>query len=151
MPDMAWNAGSRCGCVTELTVAAKVENIEKATAFVNEYLNRTICTVKARTWIAIAIDEVISNIAHYAYPSEDGDVTIQVALMAEPDTAVITFIDNGIPYDPLKTADPDTTLPAEERNFGGLGIYMLKKTMDEITYRYENGSNILTIYKKLRS
>ena len=137
--------------MTELTLAAKVENIETVTAFVEEYLDGVECSMKARMQIAIAIDEIISNIAHYAYPSKDGAVTIQVALMAEPDTAAITFIDNGIPYDPLKTADPDTTLPAEERDFGGLGIYMLKKTMDEIIYRYENGSNILTIYKKLRS
>ena len=68
-----------------------------------------------------------------------------------PLSVVITFIDGGVPYDPLATEDPDTTLSAEERDIGGLGIFMVKKSMDEITYRYEGGKNVLSIRKKIGS
>ena len=61
---------------------------------------------------------------------------------------VITFIDNGIPYDPLAKVDPDVTLSLEERDVGGLGIYLVKKTMDDILYEYKDGQNILRIKKK---
>ena len=67
----------------------------------------------------------------------------------EPLTVVITFIDDGVPYDPLAKDDPDTSLSAEERQIGGLGIYMVKKTMDDISYEYKDGRNILKIRKNL--
>ena len=67
----------------------------------------------------------------------------------EPLAVIITFIDKGVPYDPLQTADPNIALSAEEREFGGLGIYMVKKSMDEVTYEYREGKNILTIKKKM--
>ena len=101
--------------------------------------------------IDIAIDELFGNIAHYAYHPEVGDATVRVEVQEDPLAVIITFIDGGVPYDPLAAADPDITLSAEERAIGGLGIFMVKKTMDEITYRYENGSNILSIRKNLRS
>jgi anti-sigma regulatory factor (Ser/Thr protein kinase) len=100
--------------------------------------------------INIAIDELFSNIAHYAYNPETGDATVRVEVIEDPMAVIITFIDNGVPYDPLKQKDPDTTLPAEERELGGLGIYMVKKTMDDITYEYKDGKNILSIKKHLK-
>ena len=135
----------------ELTIAATVENIEAVTAFVDEQLEALDCPVKAQMQIDIAIDELFGNIAHYAYHPEVGEATVRVEVMEDPLSVVITFIDGGVPYDPLTQADPDITLSAEERAIGGLGIFMVKKTMDEITYRYENGSNILSIRKNLRS
>ena len=135
----------------ELTIAATVENIETVTAFVEEQLEALDCPVKARMQINIAIDELFGNIAHYAYNPDVGEATVWVEVVEEPLSVVITFIDKGVPYDPLAAADPDTSLPAEERALGGLGIFMVKKSMDEVTYRYENGSNILSIRKKLRS
>ena len=135
----------------ELTIAATVENIETVTAFVEEQLDALDCPVKARMQINIAIDELFGNIAHYAYNPDVGEATVRVEVVEEPLSVVITFIDKGVPYDPLAAADPDTSLPAEERALGGLGIFMVKKSMDEVTYRYENGSNILSIRKKLRS
>jgi anti-sigma regulatory factor (Ser/Thr protein kinase) len=99
--------------------------------------------------IDIAIDELFSNIAHYAYNPETGDATVRVEVVEDPMAVVITFIDKGIPYDPLKKADPNTALSAEEREIGGLGIFMVKKTMDDITYEYKDGQNILKIKKKL--
>ena len=133
----------------ELTVAATVENIETVTNFVNEQLEALDCPMKAQMQIDIAIDELFGNIAHYAYNPEIGKATVRVEVIEEPLSVVITFIDNGVPYDPLAKADPDTTLSAEEREIGGLGIYMVKKSMDDITYEYKDGQNILTIKKKI--
>ena len=135
----------------ELTIAATVENIETVTNFVGEQLEAFACPMKARMLINIAIDELFGNIAHYAYDPEVGDATVRVEVVKDPLSVIITFIDGGVPYDPLQAAEPDTTLSAEERALGGLGIFMVRKSMDEITYRYENGRNILSIRKTLRS
>ena len=134
----------------ELTIAAKVENIEAVTNFVNEQLETLDCPMKAQTQIDIAIDELFGNIAHYAYNPEIGKATVRVEVIEDPLAVVITFIDKGVPYDPLAKADPDTTLSAEERESGGLGIYIVKKSMDDITYEYKDGQNILAIKKNLQ-
>jgi len=105
--------------------------------------------MKAQAQIDIAIDELFGNIAQYAYNPETGPATVRVEVQEDPMAVIITFIDHGVPYDPLKNEDPDITLSAEERKIGGLGIFMVKKTMDEISYQYKNGQNILTIKKKL--
>lgn len=133
----------------ELTIAATVENIETVTEFVNEQLESLGCPMKAQTQIDIAIDELFGNIAHYAYNPDVGSATVRVEVTEEPLCVIITFIDGGVPYDPLVSEDPDITLSAEERQLGGLGIYMVKKSMDEITYEYKDGKNILSIKKKL--
>lgn len=131
----------------ELTVDATVENIGKVTDFVNAHLEEAGCPRKARLQIDVAIDELFGNIAHYAYKPDVGPATVRVEVTEE--AVVITFIDNGVPYDPLAKADPDTTLGAEEREIGGLGVYMVKKSMDDISYEYRNGQNILRIKKKI--
>lgn len=133
----------------ELTISATVENIEVVTDFVNEQLESFDCPIKAQMQIDIAIDELFGNIAHYAYNPEVGDATVRVEVKDDPLAVVITFIDKGVPYDPLKKADPNTNLSAEEREIGGLGIYMVKKSMDEISYEYKDGQNILTILKNI--
>jgi len=135
----------------ELTIAATVENIAVVTAFVDEQLEALDCPIKAQMQIDIAIDELFGNIAHYAYNPDVGEAIVRVEVLEEPLSVVITFIDGGVPYDPLAAADPDTTLSAEERATGGLGVFMVKKSMDEITYRYEGGKNILSIRKKIGS
>ena len=134
----------------ELTVEAKTTNIEAVTDFVNEQLEALDCPMKAQMQIDIAIDELFGNIAHYAYNPEIGKATVRVEVIEDPLAVTITFIDKGVPYDPLAKADPDTTLSAEEREIGGLGIYMVKKSMDEITYEYKDGQNILAIKKNLQ-
>ena len=133
----------------ELNIAATVENIEVVTDFVNEQLEALDCPMKAQMQIDIAVDELFGNIAHYAYNPEVGDATVRVEVVEEPLAVVITFIDKGIPYDPLAKADPNTSLSAEEREIGGLGIFLVKKSMDDITYEYKDGQNILAIKKKL--
>ena len=133
----------------ELTIPATVENIEKVTEFVNSQLEEINCPIKAKMQIDIAIDELFGNIAHYAYKPETGPATVRVEVTETPISVIVTFIDHGIPYDPLKTAEPDISLSAEERAIGGLGIFLVKKTMDEITYEYKNGQNILRIRKAI--
>lgn len=133
----------------ELKLVATVENIETVTDFVNEQLEALDCPMKAQMQIDIAIDELFGNIAHYAYNPEVGSATVRVEVIEDPLAVTITFIDNGVPYDPLAKADPDTTLSAEERDIGGLGIYMVKKSMDDIIYEYKDGQNILKIKKYL--
>ena len=135
----------------ELTIAATVENIDVVTDFVDEQLEALHCPMKAQMQINIAIDELFGNIAHYAYNPDVGEATVRVEVVEEPLSVVITFIDGGVQYDPLSAAEPDTRLSAEERAVGGLGIFMVKKSMDEITYRYEQGKNILSIRKKIGS
>lgn len=131
----------------ELNIAATVENIEVVTDFVNQQLELLECPMKAQMQIDVAIDELFSNIAHYSYNPEVGQATVRVEVVENPLAVTITFIDNGIPYDPLAKEDPDLTLSAEERQIGGLGIYLVKKSMDEITYEYKDGQNILSIKK----
>lgn len=133
--------------MNELTIDATVENIDTVTEFVNAHLEAFGCPRKVQLQIDIAIDELFGNIAHYAYNPDVGTATVRVEV-AE-DAVVITFIDGGVPYDPIAKADPDTTLSAEERDIGGLGIYMVKKSMDDISYEYRNGQNILRIKKKI--
>ena len=133
----------------EMNIEATIDNIPTVTAWVDEQLEQLDCPMKAQMQIDIAIDELFSNIARYAYNPETGPATVRVEVLEEPLAVVITFIDKGIPYDPLKQEDPNTKLPIEEREVGGLGIYMVKKTMDEIVYEYVDGQNILKIKKNL--
>ena len=135
----------------ELTVDATVDNITSVTDFVNEQLEAFGCPLKAKIQIDIAIDELFGNIAHYAYKPDVGPVTVRVEVKENHLAVIITFIDNGVQYDPLSAQEPDTTLPAEERSVGGLGIYIVKKSMDEITYEYKDRQNILKIKKNIQS
>lgn len=132
----------------ELTVNAVLENMPKVTEFVDEQLEAFGCPPRAQAQIDIAVDELFGNIVRYAYQPGVGPATVRVEVTGEP-AVILTFIDNGVPYDPLKKADPDTTLSVEERQVGGLGIFMVKKSMDEIAYEYQDGQNILRIKKKI--
>ena len=130
-----------------LSIPAVEENLSKATEFVTEYLEQAGCSMKAIRQMEIAVEEIYVNISRYAYRPEKGDVDI---CLSKTDKAIIvTFIDGGREYDPLKKPDPDITLSAEEREIGGLGVFMAKKLSDNITYKYENGKNILILEKNL--
>lgn len=133
----------------ELTVDATIENVAAVTAFVDEQLEQLDCPMKTQMQVDIAIDELFGNIAHYAYNPAIGAATVRIEVSENPLAVVITFIDNGVPYDPLAKADPDITLSAEEREIGGLGIYMVKKSMDDVSYEYRDGKNILRIKKNI--
>jgi len=131
----------------ELTVAAAVENIGAVTDFVNEQLEQCACPLKAQTQIDVAIDEIFSNIAYYAYAPSAGDVTVRAECGEARPQFTLTFTDSGRPFDPLQKPDPDVAASAEERSVGGLGIYIVKKSMDEVNYARADGKNILTLKK----
>ena len=133
----------------EITLEASLDNLNKALAFIDENLEEAECGMKAQMQIDVAVEEIFVNIASYAYAPGRGSATLRLELKEEPRSAVITFLDRGIPYDPLQKNDPDVSLPAEERKIGGLGIFMVKKSMDEMHYEYRDGQNILTIVKNL--
>ena len=133
----------------ELTLKALVESIPQVTAFVDEQLEALDCPMKAQMQVDVAIDELFGNIAHYAYGDPPGDATVRFDFDEADRTISITFIDGGIPFNPLEQDDPDVTLPAEARQVGGLGIFLVRKTMDQVTYRREDGFNILTIVKRI--
>lgn len=131
----------------EITVDALVENIDVVTDFIDEFLDDQECPTKAKMQINIVIDEIFSNISHYAYQNMVGQATIKVEMQDDPKAVCILFVDGGVPYDPLAKEDPDITLSAEERKTGGLGIYMVKKNMDEIEYKYSEEKNMLSMKK----
>ena len=133
----------------ELTIGAAVENIETVTEFITEELQKLDCPIKAETQIAVAIDELFGNIARYAYTPDVGKATVRFEVEEEPLSVVITFIDNGVPFNPLAKSDPDVHLSAQEREIGGLGIFLVKKTMNMVEYEYKDGQNILMIKKNL--
>ena len=132
-----------------LEVQATKENLLEVSAFVEGYLEKLDCPMKTMMQISVAVEEIYINIASYAY----GDSTGMAEILIDHDQALnsvsITFKDSGVPYDPLAKEDPDITLSAEERAIGGLGIFMVKKSMDDMKYKYEDGKNVLTIVKKL--
>ncbi|MBO7423433.1 MAG: ATP-binding protein [Oscillospiraceae bacterium] len=134
----------------EITVDASVDRVTQVTELADLQLAEAGCSARIKMQIDIAIDEIFSNIARYAYQNDSGTVTVRLDTLDAPPRILLTFIDNGIPYNPLMSEMPDTTsLPARKRPIGGLGLFMVKKTMDSITYSYENGQNILTILKNL--
>lgn len=131
----------------EITVSATLDNIQSVTDFVEEHLLEAGFPMKTVFQINIAVDELFSNIARYAYGEDEGEATVRLQISEDNSTAVLTFIDSGTPYNPLKKEDPDVTLDAEDRDEGGLGIYMVKNSMDDICYEYRDGYNTLTVTK----
>lgn len=128
---------------------AKIDSLSDVLAFVEDRLEAWSCSVKLQMAICVAIEEVFVNVAHYAYADGNGNVEFNIGFDEKTRNVTFQMIDSGTPFDPLKKEDPDIRLSAEERDIGGLGIFITKKTMDEVTYLYENGKNILTMTKKI--
>lgn len=133
----------------EITVTADLSNLDIVTDFIDERLAADHCRAGALIQINVAIDEIFSNVAHYAYTEGSGKVTIKYDFWPESSRVSISFTDSGIPFNPLEHEDPDITLSLAEREVGGLGIMMVKKTMDSVGYRFDDGCNILTIEKTI--
>ncbi len=132
-----------------LEVQATKENLLEVSAFVEGYLEKLDCPMKAMMQISVAVEEIYINIASYAYGDSIGMAEILIDHDQALNSVSITFKDSGVPYDPLAKDDPDITLSAEERAIGGLGIFMVKKSMDDMNYEYKDGQNILNIKKNL--
>ena len=131
------------------TFPANTEVLSDVLGFVEEMLDSFECSLKIQMSVCVALEEVFVNIARYAYGDGVGDVDLQIAFEEESRTVTFRVADKGVPFDPLKKPDPDITLSAEDREIGGLGIFITKKTMDRVTYAYENGENVLTMIKSV--
>ena len=134
----------------ELRIEATLENLDNVLAFVDAGLEEQDCPIKVQMQLDVAVEELYVNIAHYAYAPGTGQAVIEFDYNEDTGIVKITFKDSGTPFDPTAKADPDTTLSAAERQIGGLGIYMAKKSTDEMSYEYKDNMNILSIFKKLQ-
>ena len=130
-------------------VNADVNELQRVLNIVEGCVQEIDCSPKALMQINVAVEEIFVNIAHYAYSDKTGDAVIEVEISSEPKAITITFIDSGVKYDPLAKPDPDVTLSAKERKIGGLGIFMTKKFMDELSYEYRDGQNVFAMKKNL--
>ena len=130
-----------------LRVPAKLEGMDVILAFVSYLLDINGCSTRTRTQLRIAIEELYVNVTLYAYPDGNGWAEIRGSI--EDGVATFTLIDSGRPFDPLAKEDPDTMLSGEDREIGGLGIFMVKNTMDEMEYEYRDGCNQLMMRKRL--
>ncbi|MBR6337270.1 MAG: ATP-binding protein [Ruminococcus sp.] len=133
----------------ELTVLAKTDKLDEIMEFVNSELEAANCSMKVQMQVELAVEEIFVNIANYAYTPKEGTATISVDLTGDGALLRIVFKDSGTPYDPLAKEDPDVTLSAQDRAIGGLGIFMTKKSMDNVSYEYKDGQNILTLEKRI--
>ena len=132
----------------ELTLKATIENITPVTEFVNAQLTSVGCELKTQRLIDVALDELFSNIARYAYTPQTGMATVQVDVNQDLRTVEISLKDTGMPYNPLTSKDPVSGLTCKERKTGGFGIYIVKKSMDDVRYEYVDGYNVTTIVKR---
>lgn len=136
--------------MAEITVRAAPEQIDAVMDFVNRQLDVLSCPEETRVDLDVAVDELLSNIIRYAYGPGTGTVTVRVETQLEPKALILTFLDQGAPFDPLAEERPDTTsLPARERPMGGLGLYLVRSLVDEITYARRDGQNVLTVHKEI--
>ena len=134
--------------MTEIVLAAEDKNLEKAQSFVRLQVENLFKDKQILLQIDLVVEELFINIAHYAYCAQSGTVRIAAETDGTVPEVKITFCDSGIPFNPLERSDPDTTLPAEQRSVGGLGIFLTKKIMDRVEYRRADGKNILTVTKR---
>ncbi|MBQ7581876.1 MAG: ATP-binding protein [Lachnospiraceae bacterium] len=132
----------------EATFPATDEALRDVNLFVESNLEEAGCTMKNQMKIMVALEELFVNVAHYAYEGGTGDV--KLSLDFQDDRMILTLTDSGKPFDPLAKEDPDISLSAEERRIGGLGIFMVKKTMDDVQYEHRDGCNIVTITHKIK-
>ena len=135
--------------MTYKTFPAKTEALSDVLGFVEQMLDSFECPIKIQVALCVAIEEVFVNVAHYAYGEGGGNMSLGIGFDEESRAITFRMTDKGIPFDPLKKPDPDISLSADEREIGGLGIFITKKTMNSVTYAYENGENILTMTKKI--
>ena len=132
-----------------LIVTAEVKNLDAVTDFVLQRPEIAACPKNTQMQLRLAVEEVFVNIASYAYDPSIGPAEVRCEVLDDPLRVVIQFLDHGKPFDPLAKEDADTSEEALMERIGGLGILLVKETMDEVSYSYEDGKNILTILKKL--
>lgn len=122
---------------------AKVELIPQIGEYVSEYAEKAQLHPKQIIHLQVAIDEVVSNICHYAYQKPPGEVLVQIE--SEEGRFVVDFIDEGLPFDPLTVDEPNINADTADRDVGGLGIFLVRRVIDEVHYKRDGGKNILTL------
>ena len=136
--------------MTSKTFPAKTEAWPAVLDFASQLLKNYVRSPKLHTQMCVALEEVFVNVAHYAYGEGEGEVTLAMGFHEEDHSILFRMWDTGMPFDPLQRPDPELTLSIEERQLGGLGIFLVKQIMDTVTYTYEDGKNILTMIKKIQ-
>lgn len=132
----------------ELKIEANLDNLDLVLGFIEENLELAECPMKIAMKIVVCVEELYVNVASYAYDGASGDCTLYFEQDEKtPNRISITIEDKGKPFNPLEKADPDTTLDAEEREIGGLGIFMVKNIMDNIIYERKQKNNIIIMEK----
>ncbi|MCF0146416.1 MAG: ATP-binding protein, partial [Eubacterium sp.] len=142
------NSGSAESCSTgkKIIIDADVSKLPVLQDFLDKHLENKNCPMSVTMEIQIAAEEMFANIANYAYPEGGGNMEVCISFTeGKPCVMTLVFTDSGVPFDPLAKTDPDVTLSAFERQVGGLGIYMTKKSMDDLAYVYQDGQNIFTM------
>lgn len=134
----------------ELTTEAVTENLQSVMDFVNDSLSDKGCSAKTLYQMELVLEEIFINIASYAYEGDERPVVLSIDFEEEPLAAIVTFKDKGAPYNPLSRDDPNLALKLENREIGGLGIFLVKKNVDAIWYEHVNGENVLSFRKILR-
>lgn len=129
-----------------LRVEAQCQRLDQVLDFVNAQLEPWDCPMKIMTLIGVCVEEIFVNIAHYAYPQGSG--WAEIYCQAGPGRVEIRLEDEGVAFDPLSRTDPDVTLDAQARQIGGLGIFMVKRSMDQVSYCRQAGRNKLTMVKR---
>lgn len=135
-----------------LNVNADVKLLDDVNEFMHGVIAPYDCPIDIQFQIEVALEEIYSNIAYYAYPNSIGPTTINCNVEEQegrPPLLIVDILDKGVPYNPLEQEDPDISLDCDEREIGGLGIYLVKNSMDFVSYRHEEGANIFTIKKYL--
>lgn len=132
-----------------IRVPARKEYLDEVNTFVQDQLADCDCSPRVQYQIELAIEEIFVNIASYAYQPKDGDAEVRCEVLEDPLRVVIQFLDGGTPFDPLARGEVDLSPEAFMRREGGLGIFLVKESMDDVQYAYEDGKNILTVLKKI--
>ena len=135
--------------VKEKIFSATKDSLSEVITFTEECLESYNCPMKNSMAICVAVEEIFINIANYAYSDGNGNASLSFGFDENERLLTLVLKDNGTPFNPLERAEPDITLSADDREIGGLGIFITKKTMDTVYYSYENGQNILTMTKKI--
>ena len=143
MPDQTMNSHT-------FILEAVPENFAAAQEQVRAFLEPFSCSMRTLLELDMLVEEIFINIASYAYPDKKGTAAIDLALNERKDTLTITFRDSGIPYNPLEKPSPDISSPASARKIGGLGIFLVQKYSDQLSYSYEDGENRLSLQKTIR-
>jgi serine/threonine-protein kinase RsbW len=132
----------------ELAIPARLANLASIAAFTEDAVRAWSQTPQEAYDIQMAVDEACANIVSYAYPDEV-DGLIELAIMCGDDACTVTIHDHGAPFDPIAIPDPDIDAPLEARSIGGLGLFLMRRLMNEVRFHFdEQDGNTLTMVKR---